>query len=76
MNVKTTQVSITREQLPIAYAELLNQNPLLARVEGETRSLLWSDAEIRTLQLLVACRSNASLLARLTELERSLTGAA
>ena len=69
---KVLQVSVTREELPIAYRQLLLENPLLARIEGETRTLGWSDEEIRTLQLLAACRSNASLMNRVLDLERML----
>lgn len=75
MSQPTQQVSFTREQLAVVYAELLAQNPLLARMEGQCRSLGWSDAEIRTAQLAIACKSNASLTARVKELEAMLLGA-
>ncbi len=64
------QVSVTREQLPDRYAEIVCQNPLLARVETETKLIGWTEEEIRTFQLLLACASNASLKARVAELER------
>lgn len=70
--MKTVQVKSTREELPIKYAEVLAQNPLLGRIEGSCRAVLWSEVEIRTLQLLAACASNASLIQRLTELEERL----
>lgn len=54
------------------YAEILAQNPLLGRIEGSLRTLGWSAEEIRTYQLLAACKSNASLTQRLKELELSL----
>lgn len=66
------QVSVSREELPLAYAQLLNENPLLGRIEGATKNVGWTDQEIRTMQLLVACKSNASLMQRLRELESSL----
>ena len=64
--------TISRDALPAAYASVLTQNPLLARAEGEMRSHQWTELEIRTIQLLTACRSNASLTQRLKELEESL----
>jgi len=66
------QIQVTREQLPDRYKEILQQNPLLARTEVETKLIGWTDEEVRTLQLLLACASNASLTQRLLELERSL----
>jgi hypothetical protein len=66
-----SKVTVTREELPMRYREIIAQNPLLARLEGETRGLGWTDVEIRTLQLLVACHSNASLKERLESLEDS-----
>jgi hypothetical protein len=70
---KQKVVSLTREQLGVAYAEVLAQNPLLARTEGQCRSIGWTDEEIRTMQLLLACKSNASLMDRVRELELLLT---
>lgn len=67
------QVTASREDLPRLYAEVLDQNPLLGRIEGSLRVAGWSDEEIRTFQLLAACRSNGSLTQRLKELEGSLT---
>jgi hypothetical protein len=67
------QVQVTREELPIGYAELLNRNPLLGRMEGECKLIHWTDLEIRTAQLIVAVASNASLQQRLLELEQSLS---
>lgn len=64
------QLTVTRQDLRIRYAEILAQNPLLARTEGECRSIGWTDEEVRTLQLLLACKSNASL----TELVKLLEG--
>ena len=66
------QVSASREQLPILYQEILNQNPLLGRIEGECKTVGWTDVEIRTIQLLAACKSNASLTERLQQMERSI----
>lgn len=67
------QISTKREELTSRYAEILSQNPLLQRVESQLKIINWTDEEIRTLQLLLACASNASLQQRLMELERSLT---
>lgn len=69
---KVIQVEASREQLPFLYDDLLAQNPLLGRIEGQCRTVNWTNDEIRTLQLLAACRSNASLTKRLKELEDSL----
>lgn len=66
------QVTAAREDLPALYAQVLVQNPLLGRVEGACRAIGWTDGEIRTMQLLLACKSNASLTTRLAELERGL----
>lgn len=66
------QVSLARSDLPGAYRELLEQNPLLGRIEGHCRTIGWTDEEIRTMQLLVACRSNASMKERIQQLERSI----
>jgi hypothetical protein len=70
---KVKQVQATRENLPLQYAELLNDNPLLARIEGQCRAIGWTDSEIRTMQLLAACKSNSSLQQRLMELEAAIT---
>ncbi len=67
------QVSSSREELPIHYADLLKQNPLLGRIEGSCSIIGWTDLEIRTMQLLVACQSNASLMQRLRSLENQLS---
>lgn len=69
---KINQVQVTREELPLAYVDLLRKNPLLGRIEGSARTIGWSDLEIRTMQLLTAVNSNASLQQRLRELEASL----
>jgi hypothetical protein len=69
---KSLKVQCTRQDLPVRYVELLAQNPLLARIEGECRTVNWSDEEIRTIQLLAACASNASLTQRVKELESRL----
>lgn len=66
------KISARQDELPIKYAEMVIKNPLLARIEDKGKGAGWSDEEIRTLQLLVACNSNASLMQRLMELERSL----
>lgn len=70
---KTIQVQATREELGIKYAECVANNPLLARIEGQCRSLGWTDAEIRTMQLLTAVASNADMLRRLREYELNIT---
>jgi len=67
------RVSVTREELGLRYQEILFQNDLLARVEKETRLIGWTDEEIRTFQLLLACASNASLKNRVIELESMFT---
>jgi hypothetical protein len=69
------QVQVTREALPFQYADLLGKNPLLARIEGSCKAIHWTDLEVRTAQLITAVASNASLQARLQELEHSLTHA-
>ena len=69
---KTIQITASREDLPRLYREVLDQNPLLARIEAECRTVNWADEEIRTIQLLAACRSNASLTERLQQLEHAL----
>ena len=66
------QVQTTREELPLRYQQLLIDNPLLGRIEGSCRTIAWTDLEIRTIQLITAVQSNASLQARLRELEQSL----
>jgi len=69
---KALQIQCTRQDLPVRYAEILAQNPLLGRIEGECKTVNWSDEEIRTIQLLAACASNASLSRRVKELESRL----
>jgi hypothetical protein len=58
-----------REDLPRLYREVAEQNALLGRIENELRLISWTDEEIRTIQLLAACKSNASLTGRLKEVE-------
>lgn len=55
------QLTFTREELGLLYRDLVFQNPLLERVEKQLRIIGWTEEEIRTAQLLLACRSNASL---------------
>ena len=62
----------SREEVVYRYAELLRDNPLLARIEGQCKAIGWTDEEIRTLQLIVAVSSNASLQQRLKEVEKGL----
>jgi len=69
-NKKT--VSAEREQLPLLYADLIVQNPLIGRIEDACKQILWTDEEIRTLQLVTACESNASQLKRLREIDLDL----
>jgi hypothetical protein len=64
--------SVKREELPARYREILEQNPLLARLAGEVRGIGWTDNEILTVQLLAACSSNASLTERVRLLEGAL----
>lgn len=66
------QFTAGREDLPGLYREVLEQNPLLVRIEGALLTAGWSDVEIRTFQLLAACRSNASLTQRLKEVENQI----
>lgn len=70
--VLPNKVDLRREDLRVDYARLLIQNPLLGRMEGEMKIINWSDEEIRTAQLLIACASNASLKKRVEELEAML----
>lgn len=65
-------ISIPREDVPFAYADLLEKNPLLGRIEGSLKAVHWTDLEIRTMQLLTAVASNSSLQQRLKELESNL----
>lgn len=69
MGADRVEVSASREDLPGLYLKVLQQNPLLARLEGTLRGLGWSETEIRTYQLLTACASNASLKAALEQKE-------
>jgi hypothetical protein len=69
---KTVQVSASREDLKGLYREVLDQNPLLGRIEGSLKAMGWTDEEVRTYQLLTACRSNASLMERCKEVESLL----
>ena len=66
-------VECTREDLQFRYAKLVRNNPLLARIEGQCKTISWTDEEIRTFQLIVAVESNASLQARLAEVERKMS---
>lgn len=61
----------SREELPGLYSEVLEQNPLLARLDGILTSLNWSREEILIMQLLTACKSNASMQERLRAIDRS-----
>lgn len=72
MSVKINQVQCNRGELPVKYAECVANNPLLGRIEGEAKAIGWTDEEIRTMQLLTAVASNASLQARLQEMEKGL----
>jgi len=66
------QFVCSREDLPGLYAEVRAQNGLLERLERELRAIGWTDEEIRTVQLLAACKSNASLTERLQSIEKQL----
>jgi hypothetical protein len=66
------KITVSRTELPLLYHEVVVQNPLLARMEATCGVAGWTTEEIRTFQLLVACKSNASLTARLKELESRL----
>lgn len=66
--------NVAKEELPGMYRELALKNPLLARIEGTCRSLGWSDAEIRTAQLVAVVSSNASLQAALNALRAQHPG--
>ena len=70
--VENNQISCSREEVRLIYGQLLAQNPLLERIERECKTIGWTDREIRTMQLWAACKSNASLTERLSELERSI----
>ena len=61
------EISLSKEQLKEEYLDLLIKNPLLARIEGAGRTAGWTDEQIRTYQLIIAVRSNASLQDRLTK---------
>ena len=66
------EFTCSREDIPRLYVEAVAMNPLLGRVEQELKSANWTDEEIRTLQLLAACKSNASLTKRLQEVENRI----
>lgn len=73
MGVPTVvQVQCDQAELPARYAECVQKNPLLARIEGTCKTIGWTEVEIRTIQLLTAVQSNASLQARITDLEQAL----
>lgn len=67
------QLSVDRDQLTPVYIDLCVKNPLLARLEGQVKSYGWTDLEIRTLQLIAACNSNASLHQRIQDLEAEIS---
>jgi hypothetical protein len=69
---KIKQVEGNEESLPQQYRECLLRNPLLGRIEGAQKAVGWKELSIRTFQLLVAVKSNASLQQRITELEQEL----
>lgn len=71
---RVKQVELTREGLAAQYREVLSHpdNGLLGRMEGALRDNKWTEEEIRTAQLLTSMRSNASLLARVRELETAV----
>ena len=60
------------EELPLLYLDIKSKNNLLERIEMQAKSCSWTDLEIRTLQLVIAVYSNASLQQRLMELEQRL----
>lgn len=62
----------SREELPGLYVQVIAQNPLLSRIANELRLIGWTEEEIRTIQLLAACKSNASLTERLKEVENRI----
>lgn len=62
----------SREELKGLYREVIEQNPLLGRIEASLKGLRWTDEEIRTYQLLIACQSNASLKAELEKFNAML----
>jgi hypothetical protein len=70
---RVVQVELTREGLAAQFRAVLDDpaNNLLVRVERELKAIGWTDEEIRTAQLLIALRSNASLKAHAEQLERS-----
>ena len=68
------QIKVSREELSARYLELLDQNPLLSRTELELKAINWTNEEIRTMQLLLACASNASLKQYSEHLEKELEG--
>lgn len=63
--------TFTRELLKDDYLKLISmpQNAGLLKLEQHLKLMLWSDEEIRIAQLLMACKSNASLLERNKQLE-------
>lgn len=70
--IQVIQVTATRESLPLQYLECVEKNPLLARMEVQTKAVGWTDFETRTLQLLTVVQSNASLQGRIKELEADI----
>lgn len=63
------QLTFTKEELPMRYLEIKLQNPMLERMEKDLKLSGFTDEEIRTMQLLIACASNASLQQRIKEME-------
>lgn len=56
------EFSASQGDLPGMYQEVLRENPLLRRIETQLKLLAWTEEQIRTFQLLVACQSNATLV--------------
>lgn len=62
----------TRDSLTPRYREFVAQNDLLARLEAQLQPLGWTKEEILQSQLIMAVESNASLSARVKDLEQSV----
>lgn len=70
MSVPKRQLTFNRDDLPGQYQQLVLQNPdVIGGIERAMKNCQWTDEEIRTAQLLVACSSNASLKRQLEEME-------
>jgi hypothetical protein len=68
-------VRLVREAMPLEYQNLLKNNPLLAGIEGELKTVgAWSDLEIRTAQLVLSVVTIVELQKQIAGYQQLLTG--